>query len=271
MAIITEQTWGESTLKVWDDLRTNLWEDYRLALAESETEAVATGVNIESSNALNEILTELEMQGVAVEHSPAIARAISEMVVNIVVSNRDYYSAMLNYLPLYERDSTYFKEILKAYDKEFRGIEQSLEVVERNMFLDTAIELLYIYERDLGIKNIDSLKYDQRREQIRARKRAAFEQTTEETIKSVAVAFSNGEVEVNETTTPGLYEIKFVGTKGVPDNIEGLKEALDIVIPAHLGLEYTYTFNAWDFVSQQTWNDVSMKSWDSLRVWEGVI
>ena len=87
----------------------------------------------------------------------------------------------------------------------------------------------------------------------------------------MAVAFSNGEVEVNPTATPGLYEIKFVGTKGVPDNIDGLKEALSIIIPAHLGISYKFTYNAWNFVSGKTWGEVATQTWEDLRTWEGVI
>lgn len=267
---IQEQQWGQVNIHTWGDLNQHLWECFRIALMETETEQDAQGVVLKYSKAINEAIVEMKAQGVKVEHSPTIMRTIAEMIVNIVVSKRDYKGDMLSYLPWYERKSKVFDEILNAYDKEFRRLEQNMDVVDRNMLLDTAIEMLHIYERDLGIQPRKDLKYDQRREQISSRNIASFDQTTEDTIKAVAQAYSNGEVEVNPTNTAGLYEVKFVGAKGIPNNIEGLKEALDIVIPAHLGLTYTFTYNVWDFVSKLTWGDCLDKTWDELRTWNEV-
>lgn len=245
-----KRTWDEISTLTWDDISLYQWGKLVLAFM---------GAN-----------SEVEVQGVRVEFSPTVMRTITEMIVNIVVSKRDYKSTMIEYLPWYERKSVIFDAILNAYDKEFRKLEQDFQVVERNVFLDTAIESLNLHERDLGIQARDDLQYDQRREQISSRYRAAFDQTTEETIKNVAVAFSNGDVEVNKTDTPGVYEIKFVGTKGIPDNLDGLKEALNIIIPAHLALTYTFTYNVWDFVSKLTWGDCLDKTWDELRTWNEV-
>lgn len=267
---IQEQQWGEVNIHTWEDLSPHFWECFRVALAEVIAEQQVQGVRVDYSRDFNEVITELKVQGVRAEFSPTIVSTTTEMIVNIVVSKRDYKSAMMDYLPWYERKSVVFDENLNAYDKEFRRLEQSLDVVDRNMSLDTAIEMLHIYERDLGIKTIKNLKYDQRREQISSRNIASFDQTTEDTIKAVAQAYSNGEVEVNPTDMDGMYEIKFIGTKGIPNNIEGLKQALDIVIPAHLGLTYTFTYNAWEFVSNMTWGDCLDKTWNDLRIWKEV-
>lgn len=270
MNAIQEAQWEQVAVYTWADLTTHQWECFRLALMQTETEQNVQGVSIESSNSMNEILTEQDVQGVKVVHSPIIVETKSEMVINIVVSERDYKSEMIKYLPLYERKSVVFNEVITSYDREFRNVEQQLEVAERNMFIDTAVESLPIHERDLGIKTVKTLSYVQRREQISSRNRAVFDQTTEETIKNVASAYSNGDVEVNPTPTKGMYEIKFVGTKGTPDNIDGLKEALDVIFPAHLGLTYTFTFNSWNFISDKTWGGVSNMNWNDLRIWNEV-
>jgi len=77
-------------------------------------------------------------------------------------------------------------------------------------------------------------------------------------------------VEINKTDTPGVFKIKFAGTKGIPNNMDGLKEALDIIILAHLGLTYTFTFNTWEFVYQKTWGDCLNMTWNDLRSLNGV-
>lgn len=264
MYVIEEQKWGEVNIHTWEDLSPHLWECFRLALMEAETEQEVQGVVLEYSRAFNEIATQLKGQGVRVEFSPTIVSTTTEMIVNIVVSKRDYLSSMLDYLPLYERKSQVFNSILKAYDKEFRQLEQNLEVVERNMFIDTSIEGLNLHERDLGVKNVSKLGYDQRREQISSRYRSSFDQTTEDTIKNVASAYGNGEVEISPTDVEGIYEVKFIG-KGIPNNLDGLSKALDIIIPAHLGYEYRFTFNTWGFVRDKTWGGANTMTWNDLR------
>lgn len=268
---IQEQQWGQVNIHTWEDLSPHQWMCFRTTLAEVITEQQSQGVKVDYSKTVNEVLAQMKSQGVRVEYSPTIISTTTEMIVNIVVSKRGYKSAMLDHLPWYERKSIVFDEILNACDKEFRRTEQDLDVVDRNMLLDTAIEMLHIYERDLGIQARKDLKYDQRREQISSRYIASFDQTTEDTIKSVAQAYSNGEVEVNPTDIEGVYEIKFIGAKGIPNNIEGLKQALDIVIPAHLGLKYTFTYNPWEFVSSKIWGEVADMTWNDLRVWREVV
>lgn len=269
-APIKESRWGEIIIYPWSAGLLHQWECFRLALIETTTEVEPHGVAVEFSTTTNETVTVVDAQGVNILYSPVIMQSKSEMIVSIVVSERDYKTDMVKYLPLYERKSIVFNEILNSYDRELRNSEQQLEVVERNLFLDTAIESLPVFERDLGIKPNGHLRYDQRREQIASRNRASFDQTTEETIKSVAKAFSNGEVEVNKTSTVGLFEIKFIGTKGIPNNMDGLKEALDIIIPAHLGLTYTFTFNAWEFYTDRTWGSVATMNWNDMKIWDEV-
>lgn len=271
MHVLSQTEWGQVSTFTWGDLTPHQWECFRLALMITETELQTQGVTVATSGtSLNEVITELHPQGVKVVHSPIIMQVQTEMITSIVVSTKDYLTDMVKHLPLYERKSSIFRAVLNSEDKEFRNTEQQLEIVDRNLFVDTAIEALPIYERDLGIKPNSALRYDQRREQITSRNRASFDQTTKATIKAVAAAYSNGEVEVNATDTPGVYEIRFVGIRGIPDNIEGLKQAIDIIVPAHLQFNYVYTFNTWDFLSNRTWEDVRKITWNEIRIWDGV-
>lgn len=270
MHAISNPTWGGISTYTWADLSAHQWECFRLALFEVESEMATTGVTIKSSGDLNIVITEQQARGVLIIQSPVIMQTQSEMITNIVVSERDYLTDMTGYLPKYERTSVVIKEILKASDRELRNTEQRIEVVERNIFVSKAIEMLSIYERDIGIENTAMLNYQQRREQIIARNIASFGQTDEETIKAVAAAFSNGEVDVNKTDVPGVYEIKFIGTKGIPNNINGLKKSIDIIAPGHLQFNYSFTFNAWEFLYGKTWGGISHMTWGEAKTWEGV-
>lgn len=270
MHAIPQSEWGQVSVFTWGELTAHQWECFRLALMITETELQTQGVSIASTGTTNEVITEQLSQGVKVVQSPIIMQTRAEMITSIVISTKDYLSDMMKYLPLYERKSNVFRTILTTDDRELRNTEQQLEIVNRNIFIDTAIEALPIYERDLGIKQNSTLRYDQRREQIASRNRASFDQTTEETIKAVAAAYSNGEVEINTTSKPGVYEIKFIGTKGIPDNLSGLMQAIEIIVPAHLEFGYAYTYNVWEFVSNRTWGSVTQMTWDDIRIWNEV-
>lgn len=265
MSVLPNQMWGEAQAYTWGELNSHEWLDFRLAIAEVESELIGQGVKVETSGSSAIAIAETVAQGVKVVFSKAINDTTTEMLSSIVVSNRDYMSYMLKYLPLYERKSVIYKAILKGSDREFRNVEQLQTIVERNMFIHTAIEHLSLYERDLAIKAQPNLKYDQRREQITARTRAAFDQTTIDTMKSVASAFSNGEVDIHPTAIDGVFECEFIGTIGIPDNMAGLKEAINLIIPAHLEMTYKYKFQVWNNWSSKQWSYVNKLTWDELR------
>lgn len=265
MSVLLKQLWNEASVYRWADLNNNQWLDFRLALADVETELFGQGVSIVTSNANFSMESLLKTQGVVIEHSKFDVQTETEMISSVVVSNRDYLSTMTKYLPLYERKSNVFKAILKASDREFRLIEQQKNVVERNMFIDTAIEDLALYERDLAIKTQLDLKYDQRREQITARTRAAFDQTTLQTMKNVASAFSNGDVDIHKTSVAGVYECEFIGTIGIPNNMAGLQEAIDLILPAHLEMTYKFIYQTWSTWTKKQWSSLKTITWNDLR------
>lgn len=173
------------------------------------------------------------------------------------------HARMIKHLPKYERTNKLIVEILRAIAIELDQLTIDTEQNYSELFIDTAIRALSIHERDLGIQN-SVLTDKQRRDLIIAHYRATLEQTTDETIKNIAAAFSNGEVEINPTDTDGIFEIKFVGSIGIPDNMPGLMATLDIILPAHLGVIYTYVYNTWNDISHLTWDEAAVYTWDEL-------
>lgn len=173
------------------------------------------------------------------------------------------HTRMIKHLPQYERKNKLISEILRAIAVELEQLTVDTEQNYAELFIDTAVKALSLHERDLAIQNA-ALTDRQRRELIMASYRATLEQTTDETIKNVASAFSNGEVEINPTDTDGVFEIKFVGSVGIPDNMPGLMATLDVVLPAHLDVIYTYVYNTWDDISQKTWDELATYTWGEI-------
>lgn len=176
---------------------------------------------------------------------------------------------LIKSLPNYERKSLLINEIIRVSAEELSNLEIQNNHNNEELFIDTAVKALQIHAKDLGIKLGSNLSVRQQRELITAHYRASLEQTTEETIKNIASAFSNGEVEINNTDEDGVFEIKFIGSRGIPDNLEGLKEVITYTVPAHLMFIYTYVYNTHQDLARFTHAQLSTYTHQQLR--EGVI
>lgn len=114
----------------------------------------------------------------------------------------------------------------------------------------TATWGLTLYEKEYGILPDVSKPREQRLSRWRAKRRGQGT-TTKHLIALMASSFSGGEVDVTEHTAQYLVEIKFVGTMGVPPNIEDLEQSLREVIPAHLDIGFTYRFLTFGQLTKQ--------------------
>ena len=45
----------------------------------------------------------------------------------------------------------------------------------------------------------------------------------------------------------------------------GLKSILEEIKPAHLGINYVFTFATWGEVKKLTWGDLKKMTWDEVR------
>ncbi|MEG0259176.1 MAG: putative phage tail protein [Lysinibacillus sp.] len=172
---------------------------------------------------------------------------------------------LIKSIPLYERKSALINSIFYAAAKQLETLNTDNMGNYDELFIDTAVKALQIHAKDLGIALGSGLSLKQQRELITAHYRASFEQTTEETIKNVAAAFSNGEVEINTTDTAGVFEIKFIGNRGVPNNMEGLKQTIATIVPAHLAFIYTYVLNTYQDLSLFTHEQLAAYTHQQVR------
>lgn len=261
---IGKPTWGEVQALTWGDLALHQWWDFRFAMLTGEGELQVTGVAVERGQA--DILGSgsLQVQGVKVVFSPAVIESESEMIVSVSVARRDYQGNMLRYMPDYYQPSQVIRAAFKTVTAELRRLEFDADTARDSMFLDSVVENITRWETDLGITPDHSKPYDFRREKVKAKLRA-LGTTTKEMIKTVAAAFSNGEVEVIEDNTNYQFTVKFTGVKGIPENMTDLSAILEEIKPAHLAFEYSYTYNAWDFLLTKTWGDVASLTWAEMQ------
>lgn len=177
----------------------------------------------------------------------------------------DCYIDLMQYLPKYWHSIKEMIMLQQSLGKEVGILNCKLKDLFNQCFIETATWGLELWERELGLEINLNRSYEHRREIIKAKLRGTAT-TTKQMIENVASAFSNGEVKVIEHNDRYYFEIKFIGTKGIPSNMQGLKNVLNEIKPAHLGIEYTYTYTVWKDVKQFTWGALKQKTWDEVKV-----
>lgn len=267
-------SWELNEGLTWEDQGNLRYCDYKFADFKADTKTTLRTVEgranflFNSGNMLISAKVEDFLTNSYLSHNKVIWEAEGELYVSNMISDSDFIPRMRNYLPWYEKDDPVYIEILKAYDSELRIIDSYKKLIHRNLFIDTASENLEIWERDFGIKNAKALNLRQRREQVMARWVSQFGQLTRGKLKQIIETFSNAECDLVSDYDTCIVTIKFVGKVGLPDNIEGLKDVLNIVLPAHWDYKFEFTFSPWDGLDLKYWKDLEPYEWEKIKSWE---
>jgi hypothetical protein len=169
----------------------------------------------------------------------------------------DYRQRMSDYLPRYYDDSRIVGNLLDQESAEVSDLNAAIADVLAQFFVDTATWGLANWERICGIKTDETKPYDQRRSAIKARLRGVGTVTVA-LIKNVAESYNNGEVEVTEDNANYTIAVRFVSTYGRPSNMTDIQNALREIVPAHLAIDFVFTYATWSEVDSrgQTWADI---------------
>lgn len=176
---------------------------------------------------------------------------------------------LMKQLPQYYRNNNVMLQIQTAIAKQIGIKEYTKDDIHKQFSVDTATWGLDIYERELRLETDQTKSYQHRREIIKA-KISGSGSTTKAFVKSIAATFSGGEVDVIEYPPEYRFEVKFVGTLGIPSNMTGFIAMLEEIKPAYESYTFIYTYTTWDSVKTLTWDQVKLKTWDELKVYEGV-
>ena len=89
--------------------------------------------------------------------------------------------------------------------------------------------------------------------------------TTKAMIADTASRYSNGEVEIIEDSPNNKFTVRFVGTIGMPGNMEDLKKTIEEIKPAHLAVEYEYVYNTHESLTSYTHAELTAYTHYQLR------
>ncbi len=122
---------------------------------------------------------------------------------------------------------------------------------------------LGIMELEFGL-NQTVVDIEERRERLKAKLRGSGT-TTPQMVKNIALAFDCGDIDIIFIPSEYKVKIKYVSKKGVPKNENDFKKAIQDIMPAHLVLEYLYTYTTWNFIKLETWNNLSGFTWQEVN------
>lgn len=170
---------------------------------------------------------------------------------------------LLAYKPSYYKDSVVMQNIDNANANELILFNTAVTNSYNNCFIDTADSAsLARVEEQLGLDVATNYDIAYRRTRIYSRLKGQGTFTVA-FLQNIAESFENGEVDIIENNANYAFSVKFVGTKGIPPNLDDLKAVIEELKPAHLGVIYEFTWLTWTEHDNynKTWSQ-----WDSLNL-----
>ena len=145
---------------------------------------------------------------------------------------------ILNMLPRLYRKDKWLNDLFNAVGLSTDRLEQDTENALNELFGDTATYALPMYETELGLNGEGKTLEDRRAAVVAGWQRGGKVDIHQ--IQAAANAWRNGETVVD--FKDGKIIVTFVGAFGVPDDMQGLMNAINIIKPAHLIVEYVFRY-----------------------------
>ena len=172
-------------------------------------------------------------------------------------------NSLKSYVSEFIAENVTFQRIYNAQGIELDNINAIAQDIVNQCFVDTATWGLDYWETMLKIPTDYSKPDDYRRTVIKSKIRG-FGTVSVILIQNVAESFENGDINIIENPGNYSFEVKFVGMRGIPPNLDDLKNAIEEIKPAHLGVTYTFTYTTWSEVKTIAWSQVKTGTWNDL-------
>ncbi len=178
---------------------------------------------------------------------------------------------MLEKMPSYYRKSRIVNELLDSIEAEFEVLRNEILLTENQFFVILADDEISRHEQDVGLTPDPSADIDTRRGRVLSKLRGTGT-VTKTMMQNVAVSFVNGDIEIIEYPSAYCFAVKFTSRTGVPYNLSDIQKMIEEIKPAHLAVEYIFTYRLWQDVidSLQDWETVNTYTWAQLLVFEDI-
>ena len=171
---------------------------------------------------------------------------------------------MLKKLPSYYQNSKVIRELMQSLENEMKRLRAETELTENQFFILLSDRDLSQHEKDVGLVPEPSADIDTRRGNILSRLRGTGT-VTKTMMKNVAASFVNGDIEITEYPSEYMFSVTFNSKQGVPYNLTDIQAMIEQIKPAHLAVEYIFTYRLWeDILALTNWNEVRSYTWEGL-------
>lgn len=172
-------------------------------------------------------------------------------------TNDEIRRDVIDNVPRFYDDFPEVIEILSSDAEEAVSANEETKDLLDQFFINRATWGVDYWEKAFDIENDGSRTLEERRAVIRGRIRGAGI-TTLSLIRNTAEAYDGGEVDVEMDAENYLVTVTFIGTRGIPSNLQDTENALREIIPAHLGVEFEFTYLTYDELAQSgiTYDDL---------------
>lgn len=148
----------------------------------------------------------------------------------------DYKDAMVDYLPWYDKENELIVNVCRCLELAFRDLDKKYDFIYSNLFLDTAVDMLPMFIKKLGLKVSDGASIEDKRGLIQAYMHYLHQQTTEKIVAEMVEGTLNGEnkVEILKNIEQDVYDIYMKVSLLNKQNIDMVDKLLRKILPAHL-------------------------------------
>jgi len=178
---------------------------------------------------------------------------------------------LLKKMPVYYKNSKIVRELLIGIEKECERLKNETVLSENQFFVILSDSNIQNHEQDVGLTPDPSADIDTRRGRVLSRLRGTGT-VTKTMMKNVAASFVNGDIEIIEYPSEYCFAVKFTSRTGVPYNLSDIQKMIEEIKPAHLAVEYIFTYRLWQDVidSLKDWETVNTYTWAQLLVFEDI-
>lgn len=154
------------------------------------------------------------------------------------------------------RNDEIAKTIARISETELENIDIKINDIKSNIFLDSAIWGLDIFEKELDLEYVENKTLSERKAIISAKWRGAGKLTLE-LIKDTVKAYDiNVKVIFN-----GMIIFDFSDKIGKPKYFKELEKTIQSIKPAHLGVDYIFKYRNWGELLPYNWGELLQYTW----------
>lgn len=168
-------------------------------------------------------------------------------------------------LPAYYRKSKVMNMLFRSIESEYKRLRNEVTLTENQFFVILAGKNIQNHEQDVGVIPDEAADLETRRGRVLSKLRGTGT-VTKTMMKNVAASFVNGDIEITEYPSRYMFSVAFTSKQGVPYNLQDIKDMIEEIKPAHLAVEYIFTYRLWEDVKNdlQNWTMVKPYTWKSF-------